>query len=57
MKTERESTQEFAIKDILITNCGKALTPGNIDDIFEQMVWAMREGPTAWAFKGDDDEQ
>lgn len=50
MKTERESTQEFAIKDILINNCGKTLTPGNIDDIAEQMIWEMRKGPCAWAF-------
>jgi len=56
MKTERESTQDFTIKDILINHCGQTLTPDNIDAIQEQMEWAMHEGPCAWAFKGDDDD-
>lgn len=53
MNNDRESTQDFAVFDILVNNCGQNLTPALIDNMRDMMKWQMREGPCAWAFKPD----
>jgi hypothetical protein len=49
--SDRETTQIFEIRNILIEHCGKELTPDLIDKISKQIEQAMAEGPCSWAFK------
>jgi len=48
---DREATQLFAVFNLLITHCGKRLTPDLIYQMREEFKQEMTEGPTAWAFR------
>ena len=48
---DKKETQKFTIKNILIQNCGKQLTPDIIDEVYNQMIKEMYSSPCSWAFK------
>lgn len=49
------ATQEFAIRNILISHCGDRLTPEMVDRIASEIINEMRHGGCAWAFEPRDD--
>lgn len=49
-KTDKQATQEFEIRNILIMHCGQKLTPDKVDEISQEIENAMRNGPCSWAF-------
>lgn len=46
----RKATQEFSVRNALVTYCGQRLTPELIDRIVAELTQEMQSGPTAWAF-------
>ena len=53
----REATQEFVVRNILIGNCGCVLTPEKINLLAKELIDAMTEGPTSWAFKPENSNE
>jgi len=51
--TNREATQEFTIRNVLIGHCGEKLTPDNIDKIAAELMQEVKAGSTSWAFSED----
>ncbi len=49
--TDRRATQRFIVLNVLTENCGKLLTPENVDKITKEFEYEMKEGSCAWAFK------
>ena len=49
--SDREATQDFAIKTILINHCGQELSSTVIGDITRELKEEMNNGPCSWAFK------
>ena len=47
---DREATQDFLVRDILISNAGRNLTPETITEIIGTFKIEMRDGPAAWSF-------
>jgi len=47
---DKESTQAFAIRNIITSHCGEVLTPNNVDRICNEIETEMRNGPCSWAF-------
>jgi hypothetical protein len=50
--SDREATQLFQLRSILIGHCGEILTPNKVDAIFLEIKDAITQGPCSWAFKG-----
>ena len=50
-KSERESTQEFTVRNVLVDYCGQKLTGDTIERIVQKLTKEMKDGPTSWAFK------
>lgn len=46
-----KATREFAVRDILIAHCGETLSPDKVDQIASEIVEAMENSSTAWAFQ------
>ena len=49
--SDREKTQDFAVRDVLISYYGQILTGDLIDEIANELRNVMRGGPMSWAFK------
>lgn len=47
---DKEATQNFAIANILISHCGEMLNANKIEQIQDEIVTEMRNGPCSWAF-------
>ena len=53
--SDRQATQDFTIFNVLINHTGKVLTPALVNQIRDEIIKEMREGPCAWSF-GDKSE-
>jgi len=51
VRTDREATQTFAVRNILTTYCGQRLTADLIEKLVDEIEQEMQSSPTAWAFK------
>jgi len=49
--SNREKTQIFEIRRILISYCGQYLSPDNVDKISNEIEQSIKNGPCSWAFK------
>ena len=47
---DRESTQIFAIRNIITSHCGEILTPNAVDRICNEIEIEIQSGPCSWAF-------
>lgn len=48
--SNREATQEFAIRNVLVGRCGEKLTPDTIERIVREIMQEVTKGSTNWAF-------
>ena len=49
--TNKEATQEFIIRDVLVSHCGEVLSAGLIERIRAELLREIRSGKCSWAFK------
>lgn len=49
--SDRNGTQIFELRNILVGHCSWQLTRDKIDEIMEEIRIALSSGPCAWAFK------
>jgi hypothetical protein len=55
-KSDREYTQMFAIRSILIRNCGSNLSPDMVDKLSCEIEEEITNSPCSWAFKESNTE-
>ena len=48
--SDRESTRQFAIRNVLTNHCGQVLTPNILDSIVRELQEEIEKGPCSWAF-------
>lgn len=46
-----ELNRRTAIFGVLVGHCGRTLTPDEIDQLLEEIVFEMEEGGMSWAFQ------
>lgn len=49
--SDKEATQDFIIRDVLASHCGKVLSAALIERIRAELLREIRSGKCSWAFK------
>lgn len=47
---KKRDTQDFIFRDILVSHCGKQLTPELVDQVVSELTAEATTGGCAWAF-------